>query len=370
MTTLVRFRLWVIGAFAVINGSVDASGGPRGNDFFVFATAARGLVSSRWASTFEDPSLQVGPLALVWPTVTGWISDVTSVSHQTVVAVSIYLVFSFGAVLAVRALSRHRSEATPPLVELIVGVGVMVVGFCWVAVGSGQPFDAVVGVLWVLVAVSAARDRPLVAGSILAAACFVKLVAVLGIPLLLLVPELRRRAGAAACFVAILVAGHLPFVVFGEVGTFDHVWRIAPDSPLALVLDAGTAFPWGMRALQAAVVVGAGTAVVHALRRTHDVVWVAPLVIAVLRLVTDPVTYSYYWLAPGAIAILGATALWSTVALRARVLLVAGIYGFGLTLLLAGPWTEVTRYVLTAALVAVAMRRRDRRFVEEAPAPV
>jgi hypothetical protein len=370
MTTLVRFRLWLIGAFAVVNGALDGIDGSSGTDFFAFADAARRLMSSGWASTFDDPSIQVGPLALVWPAVTGWIADVTGISHPTVVAISIYLAFSLGAVLTVRFVARARGAEASPVAELAAGVGVMAAGFCWVAVSSGQPFDAVVGILWIVTAMAATRDRPAVAGTLLAAACLVKLVAILGLPLLLLVPGWRRRLTGTAWFAILVAAGLLPFVLLGDVGTFDHVWRVTSGSPMAFVVETGTEFPWPLRALQAAVVIGGGTAVVGLMRRSLDVVWVAPLALAVLRLATDPVSYDYYWLAPAAIAVVGVASMAPAAGLRTRLALVAGAYLLGMSLLLDGPWTEPARYGLTIALIAFVMARERGAFVEEAPAPV
>lgn len=370
MTIIVRFRLLFIGALAVVNGALDGADGSGGTDFFSFVDAARRLTSSRWASTFDDPSIQVGPLALMWPAVTGWVADVTGLSHPTIVAISIYLVFSLGAALVVRIVARARNGESSPLSELAAGVAAIVAGFCWVAVSSGQPFDAVIGVMWVITAVAATRDRPLAAGALLGAACLVKLVAILGIPLLLLLPSWRRRLTAAGWVAVVIGAGLLPFLLFGDVATFDHVWRVTTGSPLSLLVVEGTEFPWQLRALQAAVAVTGGAAAVALTRRSPDVIWVAPLAIAILRLATDPVSYDYYWLAPAAVAVIGVASMAPMVDMRTRVALAAGTYLLGMSLLLDGPWTEPARYGLTLALVAFAVARTRRAFVEEAPAPV
>jgi hypothetical protein len=370
MTTIVRFRLWFIGALAIVNGALDGTDGSSGTDFFSFVDAARRMMSSRWASTFDDPSIQVGPLALVWPAVTGWIADVTGLSHPTIVAISIYLVFSVGAALVVRIVARSRNGKPSPAAELAAGAAAIVAGLCWVAVASGQPFDAVVGVMWVMTAVAASRDKPSVAGALLGAACLVKLVAVLGIPLLLLLPGWRRRVTGAVWAGGVVAVGLLPFVVFGDVGTFEHVWRVTSGSPMALVVETGAEFPWQLRALQAAVVVGGGATVVGLMKRSPDVIWVAPLAIAVLRLATDPVSYDYYWLAVAAVTLVGLASVATTVDVKTCLVMVAGIYAVGLSLLLDGPWTEPARYALTLALVAFALTRHRRAFVEEAPAPV
>lgn len=370
MTTIVRFRLWFIGALAIVNGALDGIDGSSGTDFFAFVDAARRLMSSRWASTFDDPSIQVGPLALLWPAVTGWIADVTGLSHPTIVAISIYLAFSLGAALVVRIVARSRTGEPSPAAELAAGAAAIVAGFCWVAVSSGQPFDAVVGALWVMTAVAATRGRPGVAGTLLGAACLVKLVAILGIPLLLLLPGWRRRLTGVTSLAIAVAVGLLPFVLFGDVGIFDHVWRVTSGSPMALVVETGTEFPWQLRALQAGIAVAGGAFVVWFMRRSRDVVWVAPLAIAVLRLATDPVSYDYYWLAGAAVALVGLASVAASADVKTSLVMVAGIYAFGLSLLLDGPWTEPARYALTLALVAFALTRHRRAFVEEAPTPV
>lgn len=373
MTALVlRYRLWLIGALALVNGVVDTIGGPRSNDFFNFTDASRILFSSEWASAFDDPFFQVGPLALVWPALTEWLHEVTNVSHEAIFAVSVYLLFSLGIIFVLRALYRDREEETPPVVELGVGLGTMIIGFCWTGVESGQPFDAVVAVMWVLAARAALRDRPAAAGLILAGACFIKLVAALGIPLLLLVPAWRRRGTAVVWFGAAFVLGYLPFFLFGEVRMFDFEWEVFRDAPLALFVEPGSPFTWQMRAIQGAVVVGAGMGAVHVLRRSPEVVWVAPLTMTVLRLLTDPVTYQYYWLGAEAIGILGVGLLLPRVSVRARVALIVGIYVVGMALLLPGWWTSGLRYLLAGSLVLFALRRygTHRGSVEEAAAPV
>lgn len=356
----------------MVNGVVDTLGGPRSNDFFNFTDASRILFSSEWASAFDDPFFQVGPLALVWPAVTEWLHELTNVSQEAIFAVSVYLLFSLGIIFVLRALYKDRGEETPPLVELGVGLGTMIIGFCWTGVESGQPFDAVVAVMWVLVARAALRDRPGAAGLLLAAACFIKLIAALGLPLLLLVPDLRRRMSAAAWFGGAFVLGHLPFFLFGEVRMFDYEWEVFRDAPLALFVEPGSPFTWQMRAIQGSVVVGAGMAAVHVLRRSAEVVWVAPLTMTVLRLLTDPVTYQYYWLGAEAIGILAVGLLLPRVPVWTRVALVVGIYIVGMALLLPGWWTSGLRYLLAGALIVFAVRRygTHRGSVEQAAAPV
>ena len=58
--------------------------------------------------------------------------------------------------------------------------------------------------------------------------------------------------------------------------------------------------------MQAALAVSAGAAVALKLRRGVHAVWLAPLALALVRILLDPVSFGWYWLEPEALAVVGA----------------------------------------------------------------
>ena len=58
--------------------------------------------------------------------------------------------------------------------------------------------------------------------------------------------------------------------------------------------------------MQAVFAVSAGVAVARLLHRSPHVIWVAPLAIIIVRLLLDPVMWSYYLAAPKMVVLVGA----------------------------------------------------------------
>jgi hypothetical protein len=58
--------------------------------------------------------------------------------------------------------------------------------------------------------------------------------------------------------------------------------------------------------LQAAFAVGAGVVVARILRNSPHALWAAPLAIIAVRLLLDPLLYSYYLAGPKALVLVGA----------------------------------------------------------------
>ena len=371
IAALLRYRLWLVGAVALLNAVLDALGSAGDSDFFVLARPSRLLLSGAWLHALDPPSVQVGPLGLLWPAINEAVHDITAVSDVLLYSVTVYMGVAFGAVFLTRALYRHRGEDTPPWVDLWAGLAVVISGVGWTAVSSGQPFDVVVGILWVCVAVAARRDRPVCAGALFGIACAIKLNALLGLPLLLLIAGLRRRSAAAAVAGAIVVVLYGPFFLWGDAGMFEFVWRVSQNSFVSVLVDAGSRFTWEMRIVQSAVVVVGGTLAVFGMRRSPHVVWVAPFVIAVLRVITDPLSFGYYWLGAEAVAVAGIGSLFRDSSVPVRITLGAGYLALGLASLVPGAGTPI-RLLLAAALILYLAigAARSPTSVERAPAPV
>ena len=367
---LLRYRLWVIGAVALLNAALDAAGSGADSDFFVLTDVARDLLSARWLNALDEAWVQVGPLGLLWPAANAVIHEATGLSAALTFSVTVYLGVTFGVVLLIRVLARGSGVEPAPWVELWAGLAVIMAGVCWTAVSSGQPFDVLVGILWLLVARAARNDRPVLSGALLGVACAIKLSAVLGVPLLLLLPGFRRRLGATAIASAVAIGAYAPFLIWGDGGTFGFAWRVSQNSLISYLVTPGTAFDWDMRVIQSAVVVALGAAGVVALRGSRHVVWAAPFVISVLRVVTDPLSFSYYWLGAEVVAAVGIALLLRDAAPVARALLAAGYLALGLAPIVPGAATPI-RLALAVGLVAyLGAGQGAATTVEEAPAPV
>jgi hypothetical protein len=87
---------------------------------------------------------------------------------------------------------------------------------------------------------------------------------------------------------------------------FDHEWRTTSGTLVGLVVGPGAHFGWPLRLAQAALAIGAGTALAFALRRTVHALWLVPLAVALVRLLLDPVSFGWYWLEIEALVLVGA----------------------------------------------------------------
>jgi hypothetical protein len=129
---------------------------------------------------------------------------------------------------------------------------------------------------------------------------------VLGLPVLLLVPRFRRAAAAIAVEAAVVSGLLAPFVIAGTFRMFEFEWEVSTSSLIGLVVEPGTSFGWPLRLLQAGLALAGGTAVALVLRKSIHSVWLAPLVVLIVRLLLDPQSYGWYWIAPLALVLVGA----------------------------------------------------------------
>ena len=368
---VLRYRLWLIGSVALLNAWLDATGSAGDSDFFVLEPMARKLFSASWLHALDKAWIQVGPLGLLWPAANDAAHEITGVGAELLFSATVYLGVTLGSVALVRALYRGFGSEVPGWVELFVGLAVIVAGVGWVTVSSGQPFEVLVGVLWIWVAAVAVRDRPLVAGALLGIACAIKLSAALGLPLLLLVPGNLRKLGATGTAAIVALALYSPFFLWGDAGTFDFTWSVSNNSVVSFFVEAGSTFTWEMRLVQSTVVIGVGAAAALALRRSRHVLWASPFAIATLRVVTDPLSFGYYWLAAEIIAVAGIALLFRTASGTTRVLLGLGYVALGLALLVPNAGASIRLILAVLLLAYVARRDRPRSTsVEEARAPV
>jgi hypothetical protein len=281
-------------------------------DLVYFVHRGEHLLSSGWANTFADPMLQSGPIQLV---VFGAVRNLAALAFVIELSVAALLLYVLG-----------RLELGDRL-RLAVGVLAVLAGLTQGAFIDGHPAEAVIPLLWVLAGLWARDGRTLRAGALIGLSAGFELWGVLGAPVLLLAPRLRRAVAGGLAEAGVVVAMLAPFALAGSFRMFDHEWRVATGTLLSLVVEPGTTFGWPLRLLQSALALGAGAAIAVALRRSVHALWLAPLAVVIVRLVLDPLSFGWYFLEAVALVLVGAGLLLRELPTRfpaARLLSAAG----------------------------------------------
>jgi len=306
---------------SVVAFSPDGGGGPF--DYGLFGPAGRAILTGRLGEVFSDPVVQAGPLELMFwgvPALLG-VSGFVPWTIFSIVACSL---FAIATALAVHRLVRHVApQLAAPIAAGVAAVGAFASCFATPLL-DGHPADAVMPALWIAAALLARADRPAAAAAVLASGTGWEVWALLGVPVLLLVPRIRagtvlRAAGGGAAVIAALFG---PFLLAGPVRMFGFGWPIRDDSLVHLLFPDADEFTWPMRLTQAVLAVGAGVAVALLLRRRLEAVLLVPLAVTAVRLLTDPVLADYYF---DTAALLGAAALGLAVARRDLLRLLVGL---------------------------------------------
>jgi hypothetical protein len=285
---------------AILLGTVlvaiaDASG--ETSDVQLFAGAGRVLLSTHPLHTYGDPNIQAGPIELA----------LVGAAHaagrnQTGFAILLDVIVTAVVVFAVWSLLERRPGALA-----IFAVGAFAL---WLpgAPYNGHPAEPLIAVLWLLAARETRRGRTTLAGLYIGLSACCEVWGLLGVTALALAPSLRSSLRGLALAVALPVIVFLPFVLGGDFNMLKLHWPVNHGLPL-LLLGSGHTFTWPMRLVEAAVVVGAGSAVARATRRSELSIWLVPAVTALVRIACDPVTYGYYWATPLVALLVGATIL-------------------------------------------------------------
>jgi hypothetical protein len=283
-------RVWVP-VLAPAAGLAYRDRGTDSGDLVYFVHKGQQLLSGGWADTFADPRLQSGPLQLA---LFGAVHNLAALAFLIELGVAALLLYVLGRV----GLSDR--------VRVTVGLLAVAGGLTHISSVYGHPAEAVVPLLWVLAGLRAREGRVLSAGALVGLSAGFELWGVLGVVVLMLAPSVMR-AFAGACTQAAVVSAMLaPFVVAGTFRMFDHEWRTTSGTLVGLVVGPGAHFGWPLRLVQAALAVGAGAALMVALRRTVHALWLVPLAIALVRLLLDPVSFGWYWLEIEALVLVGA----------------------------------------------------------------
>jgi hypothetical protein len=290
-SAVIRVWLPVLGAASVV-ASLDRGTDP--GDLIYFVHRGEALLSHAWADTFADPKLQSGPLQLV---VFGAVRHFGALALLLEVGVAALLLFVLGRV------------GVGDRARLAVGLVAVAVGFTHGAFVDGHPAEAVTPLLWVLAGVWAREDRVLRGGALIGLSAGFELWGVLGVPVLLLAPRLRRAVVGGAVTAGVVIAQLAPFVLAGEFRMFEHEWHVATGTLLSLFVDPGTDFGWPLRLLQSSLALACGAGIALAARRSVHAVWLVPLGVVLVRLLLDPLSFGWYWLEAEALVLVGAALL-------------------------------------------------------------
>lgn len=317
--TIVRYRLWIIGASALTMAILDGRGSFEIQDPQLFIESGKKLLSGDALNVFADPTVQEGPIGLLFWGVIAQISDLVNVDPRMVAALVIYPGFTFAVVFLIRSAFRERERPSEDL-ELFAAAIVLFGGLAWTMLSTGHIAEGVIPLLWFQAARDARHGRLDRAAILIALSTGLKLWGVLGIPILLLNPEFdwRKLTRAAAVTGGAIALLYAPFALFGEFNSLDYKWDIANSSLIHKLFPDSETFTWQMRAAQSAIVVSLGSVLAvfahGSLRPNFD--WVAPLVIIAIKTVLDPITFEYYSLGP----------------------LILGLAGSGFLVALIAPW--------------------------------
>src|SRR4029079_10199594 len=180
-------------------------------DLIYFVHRGEALLSHAWADTFADPMLPSGPLQLL---VFGAVRHFGALAFLLEVGVAALLLFVLGRV------------GVGDRVRLAAGLLAVAVGFTHGTFVDGHPAEAITPLLWVLAAMWAREDRVFRAGAWIGLSAGLELWGVLGVPVLLLAPRLRRSVLRSSVTAGVVVAQLAPFVLAGEFRMFELEWHV------------------------------------------------------------------------------------------------------------------------------------------------
>jgi hypothetical protein len=295
---LITLAFVVITAVGVTVPSVGAffPDGVDPIDYTVFGPAGAAILTGDLGAVFADAVLQAGPLELIFwgiPYLLG-VTGFVGWSVFTIIATSLIAVAT--ALAAYRLLRLISPHLAIPLATGVTALAA-IAGCLVTPVVDGHPADAVVPAIWIAAGLLARAGRSAAAAAVIASGAGWELWALLGVPVLLLVPRIGpgvvlRAAAAGTAALGILFG---PFVLAGPVRMFDFAWPLRDTSLAHVLLPDADEFTWPMRLIQATLAVGLGTAGALLVRRRVGAVWLVPLAVTAGRLLTDPLLAGYYF---------------------------------------------------------------------------
>lgn len=250
-----------------------------------FADAGRVLLSPGWRGTFHDSWLQAGPFEQL----VCLLARTLGVGERGEAVAS--NVLGAAALLLVACLVFRRDWRS----TLYLGAGALGLGIITDVYAIGHPSELFIALVWLLAARAARAEAAVACGVLLGLSAGLETWGLLGAPILLFLPTLRRSLTGGCVALTVAAAIYAPFATGSDFHMFDLHWSVAGGLASTL-FGKGSAVTWQMRIAEALVVVGLGAALALLLRsRTAACVWIVPAATSVLRLLLDPVRYPYYW---------------------------------------------------------------------------
>ncbi|GIF20322.1 hypothetical protein BJ973_001772 [Actinoplanes tereljensis] len=273
-----RDARWVIAAvLGALAGVLTVTLPP---DLADFAAAGDLMLHGRFADVYATPWNQAGPVQL----------------------------------LVARILLIGGSAGTPALPVIGLVGAALVVGAMWLCRGSlrrelfagglallwvlaplpwnGHPAEIAIPLLWAYAIGLQRNGRHLAAAASLGLGFAIAPWAILGVPGLLAAAPFGRAVRTGVLAVAFGVGSYLPFVLTGHFAMFELHWAVGAGTLWSPLISEVT---WVTRLVQAVVVSGGVALIALRSRRDPRAVALVPLSVAVLRVVTDPVQFPYYW---------------------------------------------------------------------------
>lgn len=285
---LLRYRVALLISAAAALGLLDA-GLP--SDMNLFARGGHAIVSGDFAHVYALPGTQAGPIQLVlsWLLMLG--SSGSGPAWPVAAAINAAAMFA-----ALRLCRRHTNR------QVLVGLLVL----CWLTPGplwDGHPVEVLIATLWLVAVADVGAGRNVRAGVALGLTVAIAPWGVLGFPAVLACRRLHNAYVAGIVGIAVAGLLYLPFTLSGHFALFGYSWEIGSHSLVHLLAPGLHQMSWRLRIVQAAVVSGGTGCAALLVRRQQAVPAVAVLIVAVLRVGTDPVQLGYYWTSVGIAAI-------------------------------------------------------------------
>lgn len=300
LRAILRHRWLVLAVAALGTALLEVQSSGPSSDGWYFAAAGRDLFSSHGLHVYASNGLQAGPLQLGGFGVLAYLTAWLHLPQDATYAVTSTLLSTATIVGGARLLRRHVGLPDSPVAELLTGTFAIGWLLATAVYSSGHPAELVIPALWIAAAVLAAEDRVVWAGLLIGVGAGFETWGVLGVPVLLLSSQWRRRGIGTAVAAVAATALFLPFLIAGPFRMGQLHWNVASTS-LVHALDPGLAnFPWSARLAQAAIVVAFGGLAWAGTRRSPEpatvAVWLVPAVIAVAKAVSEAAGYDWYWL--------------------------------------------------------------------------
>lgn len=279
----IRNRIPLLAFLAAVRGALDALAPFISDDLPLFANSGYALITGHFAEVFASSLVQVGPIQLIPFGFVRLLSDHLGIPLGLGLTAPVTVVFTLFAIFVFRKACRWVGREPTAGFELFFGLVIVFGGFSYTVATSAHPAEGFIPLLWILAAIDIRREKPGLAAVWLFLAGAMKLWGVLGAPILLLSPRIRRAALGWAIQASLTVAAYLPFMLSGRVKTFGFSWEVRPQSPLRLFLESGSAFTWKMRIAQGAFIAGVGALIALRARPSKSAFWLVPLALVALQ---------------------------------------------------------------------------------------